>query len=343
MKVPAARVEAFAKAPDPAVQAVLVYGADEGMVRERGLALVKSAVEDPGDPFRVALLAGPELKKDPARLADEAAALSLTGGRRVVRVQEAGDDLAELVGAFLKAPQGDALLVFEAGDLPARSKMRKLFEGTDKAAALACYRDEGAALAGVIRAALAEAGLEASPDALAYLAANLGGDRQLTRRELEKLALYMGPDAKRIELEDAETCVGDSSLLAFDDLANAVAEGDLDGLERRLARSFQEGGNPVALLRAIARHFQRLHLVAGHRDQGLALGEATKRLRPPLFWKQREPFERQCRTWSASRLAAALESLLAAEAACKQTGQPAELIAARCLWSLAANARRGQS
>ena len=342
MKVPTARVDAFARSPDPSILAVLVYGADEGMVRERGLSLVKSAVEDPGDPFRVALLSGAELKKDPARLADEASALSMTGGRRVVRVQEAGDEIAELLGGYLKAPQGDALMVFEAGDLPSRSKLRKVFEGAERAAALACYRDEGAALAGMIRATLGEQGLETSPDALTYLTANLGGDRQLTRRELEKLALYMGPDAKRVELEDAETCVGDSSLLVFEDLAHAVAEGDLAGLERRLSRSTQEGGSPVALLRIIARHFQRLHLVAGHQARGEPLGDAIKRLRPPVFWKTRERFERQCRSWSAPRLAVALEALMTAEAACKETGAPADLIAARCLWSLAANARRGR-
>ena len=63
---------------------------------------------------------------------------------------------------------------------------------------------------------------EASPEALAYLAANLGGDRQLTRRELEKLVLYKGDAGGRVELADALACVGDSADLTLDDLAYAV-------------------------------------------------------------------------------------------------------------------------
>ena len=54
---------------------------------------------------------------DPARLADEAAALSMLGGRRVVRVRNAGNGLGKLFEAFLESPIGDALVVVEAGDL----------------------------------------------------------------------------------------------------------------------------------------------------------------------------------------------------------------------------------
>ena len=46
------------------------------------------------------------------------------GGRRVVRVRGAGNDVAELFESFLDDPKGDALLVIEAGDLP-RSDGRK--------------------------------------------------------------------------------------------------------------------------------------------------------------------------------------------------------------------------
>ena len=53
------------------------------------------------DPFRVADLSAATLAADPARLADEAAQISLMGGRRVVRVRDAGDALAPLFGRFL--------------------------------------------------------------------------------------------------------------------------------------------------------------------------------------------------------------------------------------------------
>jgi len=47
--------------------------------------------------------------------ADEAAAISMMGGRRVVRVRGAGNELADLLDSFLDDPKGDALVVIEGG------------------------------------------------------------------------------------------------------------------------------------------------------------------------------------------------------------------------------------
>ena len=180
MKIAAGRVEGFVKAPDGNARAILVYGPDSGLVRERVDRLVKAVVDDPKDPFRIAELTPARLKDDPARLADEAAAIALTGGRRVVIVRDAGDSVATAIASFLADPKGDALVVLEGGELGPRSSLRKLFEGADNAAALACYADEGGNLAAVIQEELKAAGLTAEPDALGFLADHLGGDRRLT-------------------------------------------------------------------------------------------------------------------------------------------------------------------
>ncbi len=343
MKITPRNAEAFVQSPDPSLRAVLVYGPDAGLVRERVEALVKAVAEDPADPFRVSELGAREIVEDPARLGDEAAALSLSGGRRAVRLRQAGDDLAPHFKDFFATGRGEALVVVEAGDLPSRSALRKIFEGAGAGAALACYRDDERSLPALIRETLSGFGLEATPDALAYLGANLGGDRQLSRRELEKLALYKGAHKKgaegaRVELRDAQACVGDSAALSLEDLAFAVAGGEPAGAERALQRSLQEGGQPVRALGAVARHFQRLHLVRGLTGRGETLDGAVKGLRPPVFWKRAESFKAQATAWPPGALARALERLLEAEAACKQSGAVPDTICARTLLEIAVNA-----
>ncbi len=339
MKIAPRDAETFLKSPSPAVRAVLVYGPDAGLVRERVETLVKGAAEDLADPFRVADFTARELIDDPARLADEAASLSLTGGRRAVRLREADDNIAPLFRDFLgDTLAGDTLIVVEAGDLPARSALRKAFESAKTGAALACYRDDARGLGAVIRETLGEFGHQATPDALAYLSAQLGGDRQLSRRELEKLALYKGGESGPIELGDAQACVGDSAALSLDDLAFAVAGGAAAEAERALARSLQEGVHAVGALRAVSRHFQRLHLVAGLIDGGLALDVAVKRLRPPLFWKLAPAFRAQVTAWPLKSLARALGRLLDAESDCKRGGAPEAAICSRTLLEIAVNA-----
>jgi len=338
MRLAAARVAAFLARPDPAIRAVLLYGPDTGLVRERADTLARTVCADLGDPFRVADLNGAGLAADPARLADEAAQLSLTGGRRVVRVRGAADGLARLFAGFFDDMPGEALVVAEAGELAAGSALRRAFEGSPRAAAIGCWPDTPRDRAAVIRDSLAAHRITASSDAAQYLVEHLGGDRLLTRSELDKLALYVG-EGGRVELEDALLSIGDSAALEVDDAIMAAAEGDVARLERVLGRVFQEGESPVSVIRALLRHLQRLHALAALVSAGTAVGEALRNARPPIFYKHEDSFKRQLGLWSEAQLRPQLEHIAQAEINMKTTGLPAETLCRQAMLALAQAAR----
>jgi len=385
MKISAGRAERFVQRPDPKVRAVLVYGPDHGLARERAEALARGVVEDLSDPFRVTEMTGAALAADPARLADEAAALSLTGGARVVRVRGAGNDLAKLFAGFLDRDSEGALVVVEAGDLAKSSALRAAFEKAENGAALPCYADDPEALEEVVRGALSAHGLTAEHDAMAYLLENLGGDRGVTRAELDKLALYMGErtriseadaaacvgDSAQIGLEnlggdrgvtraeldklalymgertriseaDAAACVGDSAQIGLDNLTFAAGGGDHAGAARALSRLALDGVAPVAALRALLRHLQRLHLVAGQAAQGGRVEQAVASLRPPVYFKRLDGFRAQARAWRPAHLVTAMDLINEAELDCKTTGLPAAPIAARAVMRVTEAARRAR-
>jgi DNA polymerase-3 subunit delta len=333
--------DSFLQHTAPGLGAVLLYGPDAGLVRERAEALVRRVVEDPGDAFRVCELTADSVEEDPARLADEAAALPLFGGRRVVRLRGAGDDLADIVRAVLADPGPAALLVVEAGELRSRSSLRALFEGERNAAAIACYRDEERDIGRLVQGELGRRGIAIEPEAIEYLSANLGSDRGLTRAEIEKLALHAGEGpGVRVTLEDARACIGDSAWLALDDLVFALAEGEMATLDRVLERSLLEGVAAVRILRAAAQHVMRLHRVVGLMEQGQSAERAVASLRPPAFTRDRPRLMRQAGLWSAADLGRALSRLLEAEEACKRTGAPDALLCSRALIEIAGRARR---
>lgn len=333
MKIQSAAVARFVRERPAKTRAVLLYGPDTGLARERGQALMASVVPDTRDPFRVAELSGAQLAEEPARLVDEAAALSLTGGARVIRVRDATDGAADAFALLLDAPAG-ALVVAEAGELGARSKLRKLFEDAPDAAAIGCYADEGETLEAVIRGSLAHAGLEAAPDALAYLSERLGADRLATRAEIDKLALY-AHGQKTVALADAVASVGDGASLALEDIADCAATGDERGLARALDHAYRQGVSPIAVLRIVGRHLQRLQLVAAQVAAGQPAEAAVRSLRPPLFFKRADSFRAALRKWSPQALSAALDALTRAEIDCKSTGLPAEAVCAQALMTLA--------
>ncbi len=339
MKFGPADLGSFLRRPDPAIAAALCYGPDAGLARERALLLARAVVPDLGDPFRSAELSPAAVLADPALLFDEARQWSLTGGRRVISLRGAGDPLASLLKDLLAQAEGCvAFIVVEAGELSPRSALRRLFEESRSGAAIPCYPDSERDLLSLVRETLGAHAIRLSRDAQAYLLAHLGGDRLLTRCELEKLALYAG-EGGAIALDEARAVVGDSAALSLDDAVLAAAEGDASGLQRALARVLEEGESPVSVLRALLRHFSRLHALFAEIASGKPAEAALRAARPLIFYKHMESWKRQLALWSEPRLREALAALDRAEFLMKQTGFPAESLLRDALLNAAQKAR----
>jgi DNA polymerase-3 subunit delta len=332
VKLEAYRVEAFLRDPATA-RCVLLHGDDVGLIRERGERLrraVTGGLAD--DPFQVAEL-------DRAGIADlpnELAALPLTGGRRLVHVRDAGDFAAEPVRRAL-AGTGAGLVILEAPELPPRSKLRSLIEAARDAVAIGCYPESGRALATVISQALAERDVTIDDEALAWLSGQLGADRAVTRREIEKLALFLG-DGGRADLASARACVGDTAGLVLEDALFAATVGDVAAADRASRLALAEGAAPVAVVRAALMHVQRLARARFAVDQGRPVAEAVASIRPPLFRRRLAGFEQALRHWSFAALTGAASRLFEIELACKQGFLPADALARSAVVGLARRA-----
>jgi DNA polymerase-3 subunit delta len=331
MKLDPRRVDAFLADPG-ACRVVLLHGEDAGLIRERAAALVRAVIGAVDDPFRLSELA----RDDYARIAEEVTAMSLSGGRRVVRVRDATDAATDAVKAAF-AGKSDALLIVEAPGLPSRGKLRGLVERASDGVAIACYPQDGRALEDGIRGMLASLGVTADPDALTWLAGQLGADRAVTQREAEKLALYAG-DGGRISLEDARVCVGDLAGLSLEDALFAASAGNVAATDRALELAIAEGATPVGVLRACLMHMQRLQRASGAMAQGLSAADATKAVRPPVFFQRQGSFGAALRLWSPAALQANCVRLWETERACKRTGAPVETLSRGAILGIAQRA-----
>ncbi|NDH62090.1 MAG: DNA polymerase III subunit delta [Alphaproteobacteria bacterium] len=345
MKIEPRQAEAFLKKPDPRIRGVVIYGNDDGLVAERAMALAKAVCPDLADPFRVVDISGDALKHDPARLADEFGAMSMLGGRRVIRVRPAGEESVAALENLVAASAGDALVVVEGGNLSPRSGLRALAETEACLAAMPCYMDNEAALEGLVESAARAQGLAVEADALAWIVERLGGDRGQTRSEIDKLLLYKASDPhKTITLADAIDILGDTAAIGIDDVIAATFDGELVALDRALDRVFSEGGHPVQLVRSLQRHADQLHLVSAHASKGGNMEAAMFKARGlPRGGPIRQRFERHVRAWPLSRLGASLQAILKAEIDCKSTGLPDEAIARRLCLALASSARSAKA
>lgn len=171
MKVPAARVRAFASRPDPKAAGVLIYGDDALEVDSLRLRLSQALLAAAGEGSEITRMTADEARRDPASLTDALRSGGLFGGRPVVLVDGAADGSAEAMRIATEGLRPDeGALIVTGGKLNARSKLRKLFEDAPNLAALACYPK--ALDAEGVASLLAEAGdPRLSPEAMETLVA----------------------------------------------------------------------------------------------------------------------------------------------------------------------------
>ena len=334
MKVQPRNIEAFVKQPPANICAVLLYGPDEGLIRERLTVFTKNIVADLKDPFNIVDITGSSLQENTALLADEALSISMLGDKKVVRLREATDkNVAAIRNAVSSLTPDCNFIIIEAGELSPRSNLRAMFEKENNLAAIPCYVEDERNIAKVISTALRDAGYRANNDVINHIATNVVGDRAIARSEINKLITYMGEE-KNITLEDAQKCIGNSADLSLYDIAKLVASGKFVEADRILNHVLSEGISAVAILRSLQNYFNRLLLTKARTEQGDSLDSAMKKLRPPVFFKEKSAFEAHARNWSLSAIETAMTIIISAEAQCKQTASMPETICGRAILSL---------
>ncbi len=329
MKISGAAVRRFLDAPDKTARAVLLYGPNESFVHEAAQRLVAHALGKSDDPYAVTKLGEDEIKKDGARLADALAAQSLLGGPTIVLARVNGKAADGAILESLDAiERGDpsGTLIIEGGDLSASGELVKTFNAAKNAAAIAFYEETEAERAQFAKARAKESGVEIERDAEDAFLAALPPDRGLAAREIEKLALYAHNLGRKLSVVDMEQLLAGENESAIDAASLAAANGRVNDAVESLARI--DGLSGVSALRALLRRLQQLRDARAMIDDGASPSDAVARLRPPVFWKERDAVAAQARLWTAKKLNAAFDVMWAAELRSKVAGAPQDLIAA---------------
>lgn len=329
----------FAK-PDPASTGLLIYGADGMRVALRRQEVIRALIGPQGeDEMRLSRIPAADLRKDGALLLDAVKAQGFFPGPRVAFVEDAGDGLAPTIAAALQDwKDGDAQIVVTAGQLTAKSKLRKLFEDHRTAYATGIYDDPPSREE--IEAALKATGLtNISTDAMSALTTL---SRQIDpgdfRQTLEKIALYKLGDDTPLTPDEVTLSAPASVEAAIDDVLNIAAEGKAHEVGPVLRRLEAQGVGPVGLCIGATRHFRTLHAVAS--DPGGA-GSGIGKLRPPVFGPRRDRIQRQASAWGMFKLERALALLLDTDLTLRSTATVPEMaVMERALLRLAWMGRR---
>lgn len=341
MKLPPREASGYFARPDPAKLGILIYGEDAMRVALKRQELIAALIGPEGEgEMRLTRIQAAELRKEPALLGDAIKAVGFFPGPRVAFVEDANDTVIKPIEAAVEDWQaGDAQIVVTAGQLQAKSALRKLFEAHPNAFAAALYNEPPSRAE--IEAELTRAGLPRPDGAAMEMLTSLSKelDPGDFRQTLEKIALYKLGDAAPLTPDEVTLCAPGSTEADLDDVLNIVAEGRTGEIGPVMSRLEAQGTAAVTLLIMATRHFRALHTAAS--DPG-GVGQGMGRLRPPVFGPRRDRMSRQASGWGMYRLEQALQMLLETDLSLRSAGQhgPALAIVERAFIRLAMLGRR---
>ncbi|HEY1605206.1 MAG TPA: DNA polymerase III subunit delta [Allosphingosinicella sp.] len=297
----------------------LLHGPDESGSR----ALARRLASAMGAEAERIELSGAELRTDPARLADEAASISLFGGARYILVQPAGDECLAAVEALLETPAATNPVVLIAGALKPASKLLKLALAHDSALAVASYPPEGQEADRLATDLGRGAGLIVRPEIARRLAEASGGNRDVLEQELRKLALYLDAAPERpqpLEHEALDAVGADAGEADLSRLVESVGSGNVKMLQEELLRLESEGVEGIPVLRAVLRRMSLLARLRAQVESGSNVDAVMASQGKSLFWKDKVPVSQQLGRWRSDLIARSIGRLLEAERQMKAPG-----------------------
>lgn len=318
MKAKRPEMERALKSPS-AWRFFLLYGPDESGSH----SLVKLADSAAGAEAERVELSGAELRADPARLADEAASMSLFGGARYIVVQPAGDECVPAVEALLGAAAAGNPVLLVAGALKPASRLLKLAVAEPSALALASYAPEGQEAERLVFDMARAEGLIVRPDVARRLAEACAGNRAILSLELQKLALYLDSAPERPQPLDHEALDAVGAAAEGGDLSrlvDSVGNGNAALLQAELLRLSGEGVEGIPLIRAVLRRMSLLARLRAQVERGNSPAAVMASHGKSLFWKEKDSIGRQLSNWRSDALARSVSRLLEAERQVKAPG-----------------------
>jgi DNA polymerase III subunit delta len=331
--------ERFIAKPDENIKIVLIYGPDNGLVRERGKALLKKWGAKADDPFSLVTLDEAVLKDDPARLLDEAQSISMFGGAKSIHLRLENGTLSEAMKLLLQHDKLENKILIEAGDLKPTHALRALAEKSPRLVAIACYADNAQDLAKLIESEVAHAQKIMSREAKELLLSLLGGDRALSRGEIQKLLLYTH-DKKEITLQDVLDSVSDSAQTLMDELIDAAFLGKTSEALKLYDKAVQSEFSPVMIMIFLLRHTSALLKARLKIENGLSLMQAVENFEPRLHYKRKTTVEMVLKATTAQRLMVELEKQQLVSSEMRLKPALTLMLLSRNLMGLAMRARR---
>ena len=277
---------------------ILFYGINEGLKK-----FFKKKIKDLNEKHLIINYHQDELVSNNDILINETNNNSLFEEQKIILIENGTDKLFSTLELVLEKLENNKIYIFSE-PLDKKSKLRNYYEKSETNLAVACYEDDQISLKKIITKKLKNFH-NLSPNNINLILDSCGTDRIKLYNELNKIVIYF--DNKIIEEDKLEKLLNNRINEEFNTLKDAAINGDKNMTNKLLSNTIIESEKNIFYLAIINQRLNKLNELLENFEKDKNLEVALNKLKPPIFWKDKNLFLAQRKNWNKKKLITALK------------------------------------
>jgi len=271
---------------------ILFYGENLGLKNDLKKEIIKKNL----DAEKINFLQDDIIKNEDFFF-DELMNKSLFEQKKIYFIEQANDKILRLIEEIGDKLDNQKIFIFSE-ILDKRSKLRNFFENSKKCGVVPCYADNEISIKKIILNKLnGFQGLSTQNVNLIINNSNL--DRHKLHNELNKIITYFTD--KKIVDEKLELILDSKINENFNLLKDEALNGNKIKTNELLSDTIMESEKNILYLNLINQRLNKLiHVSKISKSENLE--EAINKIRPPIFWKDKNTFLFQAKKWNSNKI-----------------------------------------
>ena len=277
---------------------ILFFGINEGLKK-----FFKKKIKDFNKNKMIIDYHQDELISKNSLLINEINNKSLFEEEKIIIIENGSDKIFSILELVLKRLEGDKIYIFSE-PLDKKSKLRNFFEKSKNYLAIACYEDSQIGLRNIITKELKNF-QNLTQQNINLILDSCGTDRIKLYNELNKIIIYFAN--KKIVEDKLEELLNNRVNEEFNTLKDAAINGNKNMTNKLLCNTIIESEKNIFYLASINQRLNKLNELLENFKKDQNLEVALNKLKPPIFWKDKDLFLAQRKNWNKKKLITALK------------------------------------
>ena len=290
-------------------KAMVFYGPNIGKIDDCIMSVISSKKKE-DKKIDILYKYSDDLKPGEIRnIINQNSSLDLFGNMTVIILRLFNEKLSkEIIDSLKDIKNNELKIIIRVEKLGVKSLLRKYFEKTDNLIIVPCYEESAYEKQKLIKDFFKKESIPVTESFITTLSEHLSNDRVEIREELNKIQfLAYEEDEKVKEINIFYDSVYSDEL----EFINSLVSGRVDTyLSKKFDSLSLIRSEQIRCASILLEHFYKLLKVKFLLNTGVSIYEAQSSLRPPIFYKYKNDFEKQLSIWTLKNIEVIIKRLI---------------------------------